>query len=123
MKSYKFLILCLLLLVSAPAAFAVNPQGPRVDEPNYCDDDIDQCFYAGDWWYSTTSVDDDGYIFRLVDCGLTEGCKACGTTSRGKPVCVRVQMDASCSCAISPVPNAGPNIVRCDSNGACQYRN
>lgn len=122
MKTLRLSLLVMTLLSAAMASAAVDPshKDPATEPCQY--QTIDACFHAGDWWYDTISVDDAGNSYETIDCGLSEGCKACGTTSLGKPVCVTVQMNASCKCWIKPVPNAGPNIVYCDFNGECQFR-
>lgn len=115
------LIAAAIVLTANTASAAVRNVDP-VKEPCIYQT-IDACFHEGDWWYSTTSVGSDGQVHDLIDCGLSEGCKFCGTTAAGKPQCIIVNItNGGCSCSITPVPGAGPNIVQCELKGVCQYR-
>lgn len=113
------LIVAAIVLIANPASAVVQNQTPA-DEPCVYET-IDACFHDGDWWYDNANIQ-GGLIFRDLDCGLSGGCKTCGTSSQGKPVCVTVTMDAKCSCATDPVPGGAPNIVYCSDAGTCKFR-
>lgn len=117
------LILTGALLLTAVAALAQRPTADtrQTDYGPCIYETIDACFHNGDWWYEGTSID-GGYRYNVTTCGLTEGCKACGITNLGKPICVNVLYNAACKCKVEPVPDAGPNIVMCSDEGQCEVR-
>lgn len=113
----------LIVLAITSAAFATPQKDKRQTDYGPCTyETIDACFHEGDWWYERTHVENGQPFPEVLSCGLTEGCKACGQTSQGKPVCVQIEYTAACRCATTPVPGAGPNIVQCNSQGSCDFR-
>ncbi|MEA2570467.1 MAG: hypothetical protein QOI24_2468 [Acidobacteriota bacterium] len=122
MKYLHAVIFVAVVLISS-VAFAGTGSGPPSKDPvsDPCEAEIDTCFHEGDWWY-TSLIYYDGSTHTHTDCGLSEGCKACGQTSQGAPVCAKVMTDSACTCEIIPVPGAGPNIVQCSAQGTCYYR-
>jgi hypothetical protein len=89
----------------------------------------DTCFHAGDWWYDSYAGTSGGGYTHILDCGLTESCKACGLGGPYglRPECVTVKLSASCSCAIdsSLISASGtplPGFTACSSEGSCTYR-
>lgn len=111
-----FLVFALAMMLSSNALAARN------QDTSQCYETVDACFHEGDWWYQGYEGSGGGGAYTRLECGLTEGCKTCGTTSLGKPVCVKVRLNASCKCEILPVEGAGPNIVYCSEQGTCEYR-
>ena len=118
---HLFIIVALTLLTTTTALAAVAPSTRQTDNGPCIYETIDACFHDGDWWYENTSTS-NGYKYSDIDCGLIDGCNACGTTSLGKPICVQVQYDAACKCRVEPLPGAGPNIVYCKDEGTCHVR-
>jgi len=116
MKVVSLLCVLAFAMMLSSNAMARNQVGPDV-----CYETVDACFHEGDWWYSST-VGSGGGISTSLNCGLTDGCKTCGTTSLGKPVCVKVNFSAHCKCGTNQLQGAGPNVVSCWSEGQCEYR-
>jgi hypothetical protein len=121
-KTLRLSFLTMAMLATAlTASAAVEPENKQTDGGPCVYETIDACFHEGDWWYEGTSIE-GGFRYTVINCGLTDGCKACGLTDQGKPVCVSIPYNAACKCRIEQVPNAGPNIVSCSDDGACEYR-
>lgn len=116
----SILILAVGLIANAASA-GPEPSIKQTDGGPCVYETIDACFHEGDWWYEGTSID-GGFRYTTLSCGLTDGCKACGLTAQGKPVCVNILYDAACKCKLEQVPDAGPNIVSCSDEGACEVR-
>jgi hypothetical protein len=109
------------LMFVATASATLTAEKKQTDNGQCIYQTIDACFHEGDWWYEGTTIE-GGFRYTVIDCGLTDGCKACGLTSLGKPVCVNILYNAACKCNIEHVPGTGPNIVACNSEGSCEVR-
>ena len=114
----------LILMVSVIAVPSIAFAGTQSKDPasEACQADIDTCFHEGDWWY-TSLYYQNGSTHTHTDCYLSEGCKVCGVTSQGAPVCAKAGVSAACTCELVHVDGAGPNIVECSAQGTCTFRN
>jgi hypothetical protein len=122
-RPHLSLLAATVLLMATTAAAVQRPTADRrqTDNGPCLYETIDACFHEGDWWYEDTTIV-DGLRHNNVQCGLADGCKACGVTSQGKPVCVSILYDASCRCRVEHIPGTGPNIVTCSDEGICEVR-
>jgi hypothetical protein len=121
LRTLRLPILVAVLMLATTASATLTAERKQTENPPCTSQTIDACFHEGDWWYEGTSID-GGFVYTVINCGLTEGCKACGLTSLGKPVCVNILYNAACKCTIEHVPGTGPNIVSCHDEGVCEVR-